>query len=36
VKDLSSRITKGEMAAAVVLTGIKLGTALITSAALMG
>jgi putative membrane protein len=36
VKDLSSRITKGEMAAASVLTGIKLGTALITASALVG
>lgn len=36
VKDLSSRITKGEMAAASVLTGVKLGAALITAAALSG
>jgi putative membrane protein len=36
VKDLSSRITKGEMAAATVLTGVKLGAALLTAAALSG
>jgi putative membrane protein len=36
IRDLSSRITKGEMAAAAVLTGIKLGTALLTASALVG
>jgi putative membrane protein len=36
VKDLSSRITNGEMAAAAVLTGVKLGVALITASALVG
>lgn len=36
VKDLATRITRGEMAPAAVLMGIKLGAALITSAALLG
>jgi putative membrane protein len=36
VKDLSTRITRGEMAAASVLTGVKLGAAMITAAALAG
>jgi putative membrane protein len=36
VKGLSARIVKGEMAAASVLVGVKLGTALITAAALAG
>jgi putative membrane protein len=36
IKDLSGRIAKGEMAAASVLTGVKLGTALITASALVG
>jgi putative membrane protein len=36
IKDLSARITKGEMAAASVLTGVKLGTALLTASALVG
>jgi putative membrane protein len=36
IKDLSGRITKGEIAAASVLTGVKLGTALLTASALVG
>jgi putative membrane protein len=36
VKDLSKRITQGEMAAASVLIGVKLGIAFVTAAALMG
>jgi putative membrane protein len=36
VKDLAARITRGEMAPAVVLVGVKLGAALITAAALLG
>jgi putative membrane protein len=36
VRDLSTRISKGEMAAASVLTGVKLGTALLTASALVG
>jgi putative membrane protein len=36
VKDLSGRIAKGEVAAASVLMGVKLGTALITASALVG
>jgi putative membrane protein len=36
VKDLAQRITRGEMAPAAVLVGVKLGAALITAAALLG
>jgi putative membrane protein len=36
IKDLSGRIAKGEVAAASVLMGVKLGTALITASALVG
>lgn len=36
VKDLSSRIGRGEMAATLALVGVKLGFALITAAALVG
>ena len=36
VKGLAQRIKSGEMGAASVLVGVKLGTALITAAALMG
>jgi putative membrane protein len=36
VKELAGRITRGEMASASVLVGIKLGAALITAAALLG
>lgn len=36
VKGLAQRITRGEMASAAVLVGIKLGAALITAAALLG
>jgi putative membrane protein len=36
VKGLSARIVAGELASASVLVGVKLGSALITSAALMG
>jgi putative membrane protein len=36
VKDLSTRIARGEMAAATALMGIKLGAALMTAAALAG
>jgi putative membrane protein len=36
VKDLAQRITRGEMAPAAVLVGVKLGAALIIAAALLG
>jgi putative membrane protein len=36
VKGLSDRITRGEVAAAAVLVGVKLGAALVTAAALIG
>lgn len=36
VKDLSNRITRGEVAAATTLVSVKLGIALVTASALMG
>jgi putative membrane protein len=36
VKDLSTRITQGEMAASTALVSVKLSIALVTAAALMG